>query len=122
MESVAAVLGLFFMLAAFVAAFFLLVVQPIWSIVRMAVSPRLSSGAKAALIVLTLVLLGPLLTFFYALFGTESKALRASTIVGALVFVVAAGGVLGMAAIADTAAPTAGALADADMMDLAPLP
>ena len=88
MASVLALFVFFAMMLAFCTGFFLFAVQPVWTIVDVAVSPRRSSGAKVAIILLTLLALGPLLTFFYALFGTHSRGLRTSTIVGASAFAV----------------------------------
>ena len=89
MEAIAALLGIVGMISVLLAAFFMLCVQPIWSICDIACSPRIPTGGKVTLIILTLVLLGPLLTFFYALFGSRSRGLRKSTLVGAACGVVA---------------------------------
>lgn len=99
MEGLVPLFGMLFMIVAFCAGFLLLVVQPIWTIVDVACSPKLSGGAKAALIVLTIVVLGPLLTFFYALFGTESGALRKTTILSGVALLLSVGCVLGLAAL-----------------------
>ena len=115
MTAIAAIIGFVGLVIAFCCGFFLLFVQPIWTIVDVACCKKLSGGAKATLIVLTLVLLGPLLTFFYALFGTQSRGLRKTTIAGAAVFAVAVGVFVGMAGLGAAFAPTT---VDADTLSV----
>ena len=93
------IIGAFAMLLAFCAGFVLLVIQPIWAIVDIAASPW-STAVKATLIVLTLVLLGPLLTFFYAVFATKSPGLRHTTLAVTGLFVLSIGAVFTAAALA----------------------
>ena len=76
MEAIVGLGAFLAMMLAFGAGFFLFVVQPIWSIVDVATCERLSKGAKAVIIVLTLILLGPIMTIGYAVFGTHSRGLR----------------------------------------------
>jgi uncharacterized BrkB/YihY/UPF0761 family membrane protein len=122
MEAISGLLAFFAMMLAFCAGVFLFVVQPVWSIVDVACSKRLSTGAKTALIVLTLVLLGPILTFFYALLGTGSRGLRRTTVVGAVLFAVGVGSTFGVTAIGvashDETTATVGASAEASEPDL----
>jgi len=77
--------------------FFLVFVQPIWSIVDVAVSKEHSGGTKAVVILLTLLLLGPIMTFFYACFGTRSRVLRNTTLICFTVLLLSGGAVLGLA-------------------------
>jgi hypothetical protein len=78
-------------------ALFLFAIQPIWGIVDVATSEKHSGGAKAVVILLTLLLLGPLMTFLYACFGTPSSALRKTTLTAFAVMMVAGLGAIGMA-------------------------
>ena len=77
--------------------FFLIFVQPIWGIVDVATSKEHSGGTKAAVILLTLLLLGPIMTFFYAWIGTRSRVFRASTLICFIVLVLCGGSLLGLA-------------------------
>ncbi len=88
METAAALLFAALILLGAVCACFLVVAQPIWGIVDVATSDKHSGGTKTAIILLTLLLLGPIMTFFYACCGTCSKALRRATLIasGALAF------------------------------------
>jgi hypothetical protein len=81
METVAAIFFVILVLVCALCAFFLLVVQPIWGIVDVAVSNEHSGATKAIVIILTLLLLGPLMTFIYACFITRSSVLRRFTLI-----------------------------------------
>jgi small-conductance mechanosensitive channel len=81
MEAIAAIFFVGLVLAAGVCILFLCFIQPIWSIVDVAVSNEHSGATKTVVILLTLLLLGPIMTFFYACFGTHSRLLRVSTLV-----------------------------------------
>lgn len=76
--------------------FFLFIVQPIWSVIDVAVSKEHSGGVKAVLIVLTLIL-GPLLTFFYACIGSQSRSLRRSTLISFGALLLTIGSMVGLA-------------------------
>ncbi len=71
--------------------FFLIFVQPIWGIVDVAISKEHSGGTKAVVILLTLLLLGPIMTFFYACIGTRSRILRGATLISFFVLVLSGG-------------------------------
>ncbi len=88
METAAALLFAVLILLGAVCAFFLVVAQPIWGIVDVATSDKHSGGTKTAIILLTLLLLGPIMTVFYACCGTCSNALRRAILIasGALAF------------------------------------
>lgn len=83
----------------FFAGLFLAAGQLIWGIIDVAASPRHSGGTKAAIILLTMLLLGPIMTFFYACFGTHARALRRTTIAALIALVISGGVVLAMASI-----------------------
>jgi hypothetical protein len=94
------ILGLLMMLILLIGGsclFFLIFIQPIWGVVDVAVSKEHSGGVKAAVILLTLLLLGPIMTFFYACFGTRSRALRGSTLITFVVLLLSGGVMLGLA-------------------------
>lgn len=76
---------------------FLALIQPIWGLVDVATSEDHSNGAKAAVIILTLILLGPLMTIGYAIFGTHSKALRRMTLFIVTLLLISALSVIGLA-------------------------
>ncbi len=97
MEPLVQILGLFLMMLAFLSGGFLFAVQPVWGIVDVAVSQRLSTGAKVTIILLTMLLLGPVMTFFYAL--TQPGAFRKTTVIAVVLFGVSVAGVLTMAAL-----------------------
>lgn len=99
MEIVLTIVVLLLSVACFFAAAFLAVGQLVWGIVDAAVSEHLSRGAKAAIILVTMFLLGPIMTFFYACFGTRSRGFRRATIASMIVFVVSGTGVIGLGAI-----------------------
>ena len=105
MEIVVQLIVLLCTLVAFATGFFLFVVQPIWGIIDAAVCTKLSSGAKVAVILLTIFPLGPIMTFFYALFGTHTQVFRRLTIIAAVVFGCSVAAVLTMTAIAAQATP-----------------
>ena len=94
MEVVAAITAIFFMLSGLSAGVFMVCFQPLWAIIDVAVSKEHSGGTKAAVILLSLLLLGPLMTFLYACFGTHSKVLKRVSIVGAFVVAISAFGLL----------------------------
>lgn len=96
------ILGLLALAASLIGGcclLFLLFVQPIWGLVDVALSKEHSRGVKAAVILLTLLLLGPFATFFYACIGTRSRPLRITTLASLAVFLVAGGFTFGMAMI-----------------------
>ncbi len=93
------ILGPILMLCVFVGGcslFFLFIVQPIWSVIEVALSKEHSGGVKATLIVLAL-LLGPLLTFFYACIGSRSAFLKRSTLLSFGALLLTVGSMLGLA-------------------------
>jgi hypothetical protein len=83
----------------FLAAVFLALGQLIWGIIDVAVSPRHSGGTKASVILLTCLLLGPIMTFFYACFGTHTTALKRTTIGSFIVLVISGGGLAVLASV-----------------------
>jgi hypothetical protein len=94
------ILGLILMVILLVGGcclFFLLFIQPIWSLVDVAVSKEHSGGAKAAVILLTLLLLGPIMTFLYACFGTRSRILRNMTLTCLVSLLLSGGALVGLA-------------------------
>ena len=97
METLLGLIGLLFLAAGGMSLFFLICIQPIWSIVEVAVSKEHSGGTKAAVILLTLLLLGPIMTFFYACFGTHSRALRRATILAFVIGLISGTVVIGLA-------------------------
>jgi len=97
MEAILGLILIITLLVGRLCAFFLAFVQPIWRIVDVAVSKVHSGGTKAAVILLSLLLLGPIMTFFYACFGTRSRILRNSTLVSFVVLVVSVGAMMVLA-------------------------
>jgi hypothetical protein len=97
METMLGLILLLLVLAGGGCLLFLICIQPIWSMVDVAVSKEHSGGTKAAVILLTLLLLGPIMTFFYACFGTRSRVLRGSTLISLIVLLVCGGSTLGLA-------------------------
>jgi hypothetical protein len=90
-------LVLLFLIAGGISLFFLLAVQPIWGIVDVAVSKEHSGGTNAAVILLTLLLLGPVMTFFYACFSSPSRIFRRLTVMAFVMVVSSALAVIGLA-------------------------
>ena len=80
MESILQLLVVLFVIIGGISLFFLLAIQPIWGIVDVAISKEHSGGTKAAVILLTLLLLGPIMTFFYACFSSPSRVFRRLTV------------------------------------------
>jgi hypothetical protein len=97
METILGLTLLLLLLVGGCCLFFLVFVQPIWGVVDVAVSKEHSGGTKAAVILLTLLLLGPIMTFFYACFGTRSRVLRRSTLFSFVVVLLFGGAALGLA-------------------------
>jgi hypothetical protein len=97
METLLGILLLPIVLIGGCCLFFLIVAQPIWVIVDVATSKEHSGGTKAALILLTLLLLGPILTFFYAIVGTRSRILKGCTLISFVVLLLSGGSMLGIA-------------------------
>jgi|SRR5215471_15452643 len=97
MEPLLQLTMLLILLVGGVCVFFLMFIQPIWGIVDAAVSKELSGGAKAAIILLTILLLGPIMTFFYACFGTRSRVFRNATLICFVVTLLSGTALLGMA-------------------------
>ena len=94
METGTAMVFLALLLTGGLCIVFLAVAQPIWGIIDVAVSKQHSGGTKAFVVVLTLVLLGPVMTILYACFGRCSSALRKSTLIAlAALFGVGASGI-----------------------------
>ena len=94
------ILGLILMLILLIGGcclFFLMFIQPIWGVVDVAVSKEHSGGAKAAVILLTLLVLGPIMTFFYACFSTRSRVFRNTTLICFTVLLLSGGAVIGLA-------------------------
>jgi hypothetical protein len=65
--------------------------------VDVAVCKKHSGGTKAAVILLTLLLLGPIMTFFYACFGTRSRIFRNTTLISFVILLLSGGLLIGMA-------------------------
>ena len=97
METILGLILLLLLLVGGCCLFFLVFIQPIWGVVDVAVSKEHSGGTKAAVILLTLLLLGPIMTFFYACFGTRSRVLRRSTLFSFVVLLLSGGAALGLA-------------------------
>jgi len=97
METILGLILLLLLLVGGGCLFFLVFIQPIWGVVDVAVSKEHSGGTKAAVILLTLLLLGPIMTFFYACFGTRSRVLRRSTLLSFVVLLLFGGAALGLA-------------------------
>lgn len=99
MEAVVAIFVVLFAGLGFLAGFYLLFGQLVWGIIDVSVSDRHSGGTRAAVILLTFLLLGPIMTFFYACFGSRSRALRRTTIGAFVVFLVSGGAILALAGV-----------------------
>lgn len=99
MEMILGLLALAAFLIAGCCLFFLLFVQPIWGLVDVALSKEHSRGVKAAVILLTLLLLGPFATFFYTCISTRSRPLRIATFASLAALLVTGGLTFGMAMI-----------------------
>ena len=97
MEAILQLLVVVFLIAGGISLFFLLAIQPIWGIVDVAISKEHSGGTKAAVILLTLLLLGPIMTFFYACFSSPSRIFRRLTVTAFVIFVLSAVAVIGLA-------------------------
>src|SRR5262245_35665008 len=97
METILGIIMLPILLIGGCCLFFLIFVQPIWGIVDVAISKEHSRGTKAAVILLTLLLLGPIMTFFYGCIGTRSRVLRGTTLISFIVLVLSGGSLLGLA-------------------------
>jgi hypothetical protein len=97
MEPILGIVMLLILLTGGCCLFFLIFVQPIWGIVDVATSKEHSGGTKAAVILFTLLLLGPIMTFFYACIGTRSRILRGTTLISFIVVVLSGGSLLGLA-------------------------
>jgi hypothetical protein len=89
MGTIAAMVFLGSVFTGLICVLFLSTAQPVWTIVDVATSDKHSAGTKAILIILTLLLLGPIVTFLYACFGTRSSALRKATLCSFTVLVLA---------------------------------
>ena len=100
MLAILQVLFLLFVIVGGISLFFLLAIQPIWGIVDVAISKEHSGGTKAAVILLTLLLLGPIMTFFYACFSSPSRIFRRLTVGAFVIFVISAVALIGMAVTA----------------------
>jgi len=98
MQSILGLLLLLFVITGGLGLVFLLAIQPIWAIVDVAVSKQHSGGTKAAVILLTLLVLGPIMTFFYACFSSASTVLRRATW-GAFITVLISAGVIVVLAV-----------------------
>lgn len=97
METILQLVMVLFLISGGVSLFFLLGVQPIWGIVDVAISKEHSGGTKAAVILLTLLLLGPIMTFFYACFSSPSRIFRRLTVMAFVMVVISAAVVIGLA-------------------------
>jgi hypothetical protein len=97
METILGLIALLFVIAGGISLFFLLAIQPIWGIVDVAISKEHSGGTKAAVILLTLLLLGPIMTFFYACFSSPSRIFRRLTVTAFVIVVISAVVVIGLA-------------------------
>jgi len=97
METILGLIALLFLIAGGISLFFLLAIQPIWGIVDVAISKEHSGGTKAAVILLTLLLLGPIMTFFYACFSSPSRIFRRLTVAAFVILLISAGVVISLA-------------------------
>ena len=97
METILGLILLLILLIGGCCLFFLIFIQPIWGIVDVAVSKEHSGGIKAVVILLTLLLLGPIMTFIYACVGTRSRILRSCTLISFVVLLLSGGSALGLA-------------------------
>ena len=97
MEIILQLLVVLFLIAGGISLFFLLAIQPIWGIVDVAISKEHSGGTKAAVILLTLLLLGPIMTFFYACFSSPSRIFRRLTVATFVIVMISAAVVIGLA-------------------------
>ena len=97
MEAILQLLVLLFLIAGGISLFFLIAIQPIWGIVDVAISKEHSGGTKAAVILLTLLLLGPIMTFFYACFSSPSRIFRRLTVAAFVMVLISAAVVIGLA-------------------------
>lgn len=96
MESTLGLILLLIVLVGGCCFFFLIFIQPIWGVVDVAVSREHSGGTKAVVILLTLLLLGPIMTFFYACIGTRSRVLKCSTLISFFVLLLSGASMLGL--------------------------
>lgn len=96
MESILVTLMVLFLIVGGISLFFLLAIQPIWGIVDVAISKEHSNGTKVAVILVTLLLLGPIMTFFYACFSTTSRWLRRATLVAFVIALISGLGLIGL--------------------------
>lgn len=106
METLIGILVLMVMAIGGSAALFLCVFQPIWGIIDVAVSQELSGAAKAVIILLTILLLGPIMTFFYGVFGTHSRIFKRATVAASLVLLFSGLAFISLAAVSSTARDT----------------
>jgi hypothetical protein len=95
MEAIVGLLFFLLLAAGGLSFLFLAFVQPIWGIIDVSVSEEQSSGVKALVILLTLLCLGPIATFFYALFGSTSTIFKKATLVCFLILLFAGCGLIG---------------------------
>jgi hypothetical protein len=97
MEPLIQIVAFLLTLVAFASGALLVTVQPLWGIIDAAMSPKLSSGAKVAIILLTLLLLGPLMTIGYAL--TQPGLYRKATVTTVVVCLGSVIAIMALAAI-----------------------
>jgi hypothetical protein len=100
MEPILQLLVVLFVIIGGISLFFLLAIQPIWGIVDVAISKEHSGGTKAAVILLTLLLLGPVMTFFYACFSSPSRVFRRFTVTAFVTTLISGVVVIGLAVAA----------------------
>ncbi len=96
MEIIVPLLFAALVLVGVVCTCFLVTAQPIWGMIDVAVSEKHSGVTKALVILFTLVLLGPIMTFLYACFGTHSKALRGTTLTAFALLMISGASALGL--------------------------
>lgn len=106
MEALAPIIAPPFMLLVICTGFFLLAVTPIWGLIDVAVDTKQTSGTKVAVILLTLFPLGPIMTFFYALFITNSRIFRKMTVTATALCFVSVVAVIIAAALSPKETPT----------------
>lgn len=99
MEAVLAILGVILLVLVGIALVFSFVFQPLWGIIDVVTSKEHSSGKKATVILLTVLLLGPIMTFFYACFGSKSAVLKKTSIMSALTMLVGSLLLLGLSQV-----------------------
>ena len=106
METLFGILALCVMAVGGLAAVFMCFFQPIWALIDVSISKEHSPAAKAAVILLTILLLGPVMTFFYGIVGTKTQLFKRATVTGALLLLFSGIALLSLAAVSSSARDT----------------